>query len=120
MSEDSKPERRTLPPFPVDEATLSNVMHSLEGVYAVDEEGNHNLVGSEFSFSQLLDFLSGYDPNEAILIQEGTDVGGGASLVEQIGGAAIYHYPHETYHHTDVIRALIQEIERLRALHPDE
>lgn len=120
MTDGKKPERRVLPPFPVDEATLSNIKHALGGSYTVDEDGTHHLVGSEFTLSQLLDFLSGYDESKLIVLDPGYEVPENASFGEKVAGASITEYPDPIYHYFDVIRALIEEVERLRALHPDE
>ena len=94
--------------FPVDDITLDLILHSLDGVYEVDEEGNHQLVGADMTLNQLLDFLSGYD--ESKLIHEGMmpDPMGWGIEVEMTS------YPDPIYHEHDVIRALIHEIQRLR------
>lgn len=83
--------------FPVDDITLDAILHSLNGAFTVDEEGNHTLVGADYTLSDLLDFLSGYDKSK--LIQEGPN---------------IYLYPDPVYTEHCVIRALIEEIKRLR------
>lgn len=87
-----------LPSFPVDDVTLDCLEHALNGAWHVDADGNHRLVGADYSFTQLLDFLSGYDPAWLIETEPG--------IVEYRGGAL--------YHSHDVIRALIAEVRRLR------
>lgn len=82
---------------PVDEQSLRLLKESLDAAYEVNDEGEHVLAGAEFSLHQLLQFWSGYDKSK--LIQTGTD---------------IYEYPDPVIHTHDVIRALIEEIERLR------
>jgi hypothetical protein len=94
-----------LPPFPVDDVTLATIEHALGGAWDVDEEGNHTLVGAEFTFDRVLDFMAGIDVNDR-------------SQVEQIDDSNVYidHRPH--YHPNDVIRALIAEVRRLREQQP--
>ena len=84
----------TLPSFPVDDFTLDQVQHALDAAY--DEE--HRLTGADFTLTQLLDFLGGYDPASA---QPTADP-----------DVTVYDAP--TYHEHDVIRALITEVRRLR------
>lgn len=93
----------TLGNFPVDDSALDHILHSLNGSYAVDDDGTHHLVGADFSFSQLLDFYSGYD--EANLVEE-----------PYSPGSDVYSYTKPLYSSSDVIRALVLEIKRLRAL----
>lgn len=117
----SGPERcvMSLAKFPIDEVTLNAVKHALNGAYDIDDKGHHVVVDAEFNLSQLLDFLSGYDPSKLRLIQEGEEVAVDAPFFDQIQGAAIYEYPDAVYTRDDVIRALIEEVERLRALTKD-
>ena len=90
---------RALAPFPVTDSILDLVEHALNG--ALDD--NHELVGAEFSLHQLLDFLSGYDP----------------AKVEQIGEDIYKYVGGPLYHYTDIIRALIAEVRRLRPQETD-
>lgn len=102
-----------LPPFPVDDFTLDQMEHALGGAFEVDPEtGDHRVVGADFSFGQLLDFLSGYDPAKTVIIEEANP------LLPGIEGAEVGEYPDPLYSMHDVIEALIREIKRLR--HRDE
>ena len=92
-----------LGPFPVDDATLLALEHALEASLAYDEDGNCGVVGAEFTVSKLLEFLSGYDPSLTSHLGFRPD---GIEVVEYLGGPQ--------YHEHDVIRALINEIKRLR------
>ena len=85
----------TLPPFPVDEVTLSNVRHSLSASFGED----HEIVGAEFSLHRLLDFMSGFDESK---------------VEYEDGSEGVACYPHPTYTYHDVIRAMLDEILRLR------
>lgn len=86
-----------LPDFPVDDGTLNLLEDSLNGSFTVDADGTHHLVGADFTVSDLLDFLSGYD--EAKL---------------ETGENGWEEYPDPLYHINDVVRALIAEVRRLR------
>lgn len=96
----------TLPPFPVDDVTLNMLEHSMRGAYTVDHDGTHHLVGAEYSTPQLLDFLSGYDPEKVVPLkdEDGYDI---PNFVEYVGGPV--------YSRDCVIKALIKEVRRLRA-----
>ena len=100
----------TLPSFPVDDVTLDLVEHALAGTLTFDgcDPGDGpRLVGAEFSLSKLLDFLSGYDKtlNVPLTDEDGYEI---PDWVEYTGGPI--------YHPTDIIRALIAEVRRLRTL----
>jgi hypothetical protein len=88
----------TLPSFPVDDFTLRQVEHALDATYTVELDGTHVQVGADFSLSQLLDFLSGYDPVR----------------LEPTDDPNVFVYSGAVYHPNDVIRALIAEVRRLR------
>jgi len=92
-----------LPEFPVDDTTLDFLEHAMQGSYIVDEEGNHTLVGADFSLSQLYNFLSDYDESKSVHVGYSKD------------GTPMYDYPGAVYTPYDVIRALIAEVRRLRA-----
>lgn len=77
----------TLPPFPVDEITLNALKHSLNASF-VGDEGDPEVVGAEYKPMRLLELLSGYDET-------------------------VEHCP--VYAMSDVVEALIAEVERLRA-----
>lgn len=100
MSED--PEIEWLPEFPVDNDMLDRIEHALGGSYEVDEDGTHRLIGADYTLTQLLDFMAGYD--ETLLIP----------LEGHEGSMEWYQYPFPLYHEHDVIRALISEVRRLR------
>lgn len=87
-----------LGPFPVDDVTLSLVYQSLNTHFDVID-GEHVLVGGEFTLSRLLEFLSGYDAARAVPDTTDEDV---------------MIYPGQIYTKEDVIRALINEVGRLR------
>jgi hypothetical protein len=88
----------TLPDFPVDDVMLDLLEHALGGLYEVDDDFGTRLVGADYSLPQLLDFLSGYDPEQVV------PLGGG--IEEYVGGPL--------YTRDDIIRALIAEVRRLR------
>lgn len=115
----------TLPPFPVDDATLLAVEHALAGMLTFDRpEGSDHadsgpyLVGAGYSLGTLLDFLAGTtgrDPNEE-LIQAGRDE---TDLPEWERGrdwssAEVVYDTRPHYSEHDLIRALITEVRRLR------
>lgn len=94
----------SLPPFPVDDFTIDQIEHALGGSFTVDEAGVHTLVGSDFTFDQLLNFLSGYDESKLTPSVNEYDT----PIPDQ------FEYPDPIYRPTDVIRALIAEVRRLR------
>lgn len=95
----------TLPPFPVDDATLLAVEHALDTTLSYNEAGELVNVGSDYSMSQLLDLLSGVDPEKwkPAVNEYDTEI---PDMVEYTGGPI--------YHTNDIIRALIDEVRRLR------
>lgn len=106
-----------LPDFPVDDATLLAVEHALGGALtfdrpddaAPDDEGPW-LVGADYSLSTLLDFLAGCtgrDPNEELIKAADPSLPGYA-------GAEIVYDTRIHYSEHDLIRALINEVRRLR------
>ena len=104
---------RTLPPFPVDDFTLTQLEHALDTSVEVADDGERRYVGGEFTLPRLLDFLSGYDPERATLIGytdriPGTDIPTDHSI-------AIYESWDQSYSHEDVICALIARIRELEA-----
>lgn len=121
------PDAHSLPPFPVDDATLLAVEHALGAALTFDrpEEADLSdagpyLVGAEYSLGALLDFLAGAtgrDPNEE-LIQAGRDED---DLPEWERGrdwsnAEIVFDTRPHYSERDLISALIAEVRRLRLL----
>jgi hypothetical protein len=69
--------------------------------FPVDDDGNHTLVGGDFTLSKLLDFMSGSDPDRAHLIGYAGDV-------------PIMEAWDQHYSVNDVIRALVAEVRSLR------
>ena len=55
-----------LPPFPLDDLTLSALEHALGAVTTVDDDGTRRVDGADMTITQLLDFLAGYDPEQEI------------------------------------------------------
>lgn len=117
----------TLPPFPVDDATLIAVEHALGGALTLDrppdadpDDAGPWLVGADYSLSALLDFLAGTtgrDPNEELL-QAGRDESTLPEWERGRGGwqdAEIVYDTRVHYSEHDLIRALISEVRRLRA-----
>lgn len=88
---------------PVDDTSLRLLREAIGGTWDVNEAGEHTLVGAEFSLPQLLKFWSGYDPAKERVLETHTE------------------YDEPVFHYTDVIVALIDEIDRLRQTAiPDE
>lgn len=99
----------TLGSFPVDDSALNAIKDALNTAYGdVQEDGTHELVGGDFTLDQLLRFYSGYDESRSILIQEADP------SREGWAGAAVYQHLDPQYSEHDLIRALVEEIERLR------
>lgn len=92
-----------LPRFPTDDLTLNHLEHAMLGYYTVDSDGTHHLVGADFTVSQFLEFLSGYDENKAV-------------FDKYIGAVPCFIYPDQIYSEYDVLEALIAEIRWLRGL----
>jgi hypothetical protein len=105
------PEPRVLPPFPTDDFTLTQLEHALNTCvdgppvipFSDDAPGEpRKLVGGEFTLSQFLDFMSGYDPKRSTLIGDAE-------------GIPIYESWDQRYGEYDVIRALIARVRELEA-----
>lgn len=108
---------RRLPPFPLDDLTLAHVEHALNtrrGDPAPDDAVTY--VGGEFTLSALLDFLSGYDPDKSVLVSGDPDADYPGAPLGIGPETAVYMYPHALYSDHDLIRALVAEVRRLRAL----
>lgn len=84
---------------PVDDEALYLLEEALDYRFVGEDENGDPVGSGEFSLYQLLEFWSGYDP--AMLESVGSDV-------------SEYHGP--ILGTSDVIRALITEVRRLRAL----
>ena len=96
----------TLPSFPVDDVTLAAIEHALQGSYTLDEHGNHVLVGAEFTLDRVLDLAAGIDRSQD------------ADHLHPVSeGVVVDDRVHFTPN--DVIKALIIEVRRLRALGQD-
>ena len=96
----------TLPPFPVDDMTLSVVYDSLDQVFdCVPGSEPVSVSGPGFGLWDVLNHLSGFDPSRLVQAVNEYD--------QPIPD--MYHYPDPTYSPEDVIRALIDEIRALRA-----
>jgi hypothetical protein len=110
----------SLPPFPVDDATLLAVEHALGGALTYDRPADADpdddgpwLTGADYSLATLLDFLAGAqgrDPNAVVLVEGNPTLPGWAGA-EVIEDTRLHYSDH------DVIRALIAEVRRLRS-HP--
>lgn len=95
----------TTPPeplvVPLDDAALDAIDHGLGGVVHVTEDGEWKREGADYNLDQLLQFWSGYDPEDSY--HDG-----------YIDGIPVYvgNKPRLSEH--DLIRALVAEIRRLR------
>jgi len=91
----------SLPPFPVDDATLDMLMAAIDPRGHGDPDAETSNVGS------FLDFMSQLGGSDTKAIAEVIDDGSD-------GGAAIHMMRDQSYHTNDVLQALIAEIRRLR------
>lgn len=99
----------TLPPFPLNDDVLDRLTEALNTCYGAQrEDGTHELVGGDFTLSQLLDFYSGYDRTKEVDLGMGLDPMGFGQEVQWT------EYPEPVYSDRDVMRALIDEVRRLR------
>lgn len=102
-----------LPPFPVDDMTLDAVEHSLGAVLTYDRpEGNVDfsdegpwVIGADYQLHKLLDFYSGTMDDEGVVL---------LPKEEWIDNAPTTLDERQHYTERDVIRALINEVRRLR------
>lgn len=94
--------------FPLDDYILEAILDSFKGSFEVDEEGNHTLVGGDFTFHGLLNLLSGYDESKLIPYED--------EMFHTYDDTFIY--PDNIYSERDVIIALIEEVRRLREQRP--
>lgn len=83
---------------PVDDTALNLLETALEYRFSGHDENGDPVPSGEFSLYQLLDFWSGYDPAKEEEISPGTTVYRGDTLLDT----------------SDIIRALIAEVRRLR------
>lgn len=112
----TEPQGRELPDFPVDDFTLNQLEHALNTCIEITDEGERRTVGGEFTVSQFLDFMSGYDPDRSTLVGYTTGIPGSPDS-EGFHDQPIPIYEGWDQHYSDhcVIRALIAEVRRLRA-----
>lgn len=78
--------------FPVDDLTLDCLEHALNTSRGLD-----GLVGGEYTLSQFLDFMSGYNPSNRTVMS-----------------GDVYELHDVLLSEQDVIRALLAEVRRLR------
>jgi len=92
--------------FPTDDVTLSALEHALGATLTyddtVDDDGDPvpRIEGADYSLTQLLDFMSGYDPTQSIPV-DGKDY-----LLDYTGGPL--------YSERDVIASLVTEVRHCR------
>lgn len=95
----------TLPPFPVDDATLDMLCAAMDPLSAGDESADRSCMGE---FLTVMSQLGGSDTDAVEeVMDDGRD--GGPQVV-------VMRDPH--YHEHDVIRALVAEVRRRRAAAP--
>jgi hypothetical protein len=108
----------TLPPFPVDDATLLAVEHAL-GASLTFDRPDHALnnpddegpwvFGADYTLSELLDFIGGtHDPGVS------ADENPALTRLEDVGDVPCYVDSRVHYSEHCLIRALIAEVRRLR------
>lgn len=95
-----------LPDFPTDNAMLDRIEHALGTCWTYNDDGERVHHGGDYTLSELLDFMSGYDSSLAIPL--GTRPGLFGDDVEWS------EYPFPVYTEHDVLRALLVEVRRLR------
>jgi hypothetical protein len=93
----------SLPPFPVDDATLDMLMA------AIDPRGHGDLDAETSTVGNFLDFMSQMGGSDPKAVAEVLDDG-------ECGGPIIQVMRDPIYHDHDVYRALIAEIRRLRGI----
>lgn len=99
----------SVPEIPVDDTALDAIEHALDAGLTY-EDGEPKLVGADYNLTQLLDFWAGIDPNA-----KGEYIGHGDPLGIGIEAPMYDHTDHITLRESDVIRALITEVRRLRS-----
>ncbi|QNN98925.1 hypothetical protein PBI_MOVA_93 [Mycobacterium phage Mova] len=104
---------RELPPFPVDDFTLTQIEHALDTCIEITDDGEHRCVGGEFTLSELLDFLSGHDPERATLIGYTDTIP--CTDMHHDHAIPIYESWDPRYSEHDLIRALVARIRELEA-----
>jgi hypothetical protein len=92
----------SLPPFPVDDATLDLLEAAMDPWNHGDPDAE---TASVWPLLDMVSQLGGSDPTAAErVVDDGSD-----------GGPTVVVMRDPTYHENDVIRALIAEVRRLRA-----
>lgn len=109
----SAPTPDVLPPFPVDDFTLDLVEEAMNTCYGDrdPETGVHERVGGDFTLSDLLLFLSGYDESRVEVIDPGRE---DDEILGIRGSVAMTEYHGQLYTDRSVIESLITEVRRLR------
>lgn len=95
----------SLPPFPVDDLTLTSLKHALQATLTFDDDGNPVITGAEYDIHSLMSFLSGYDPTKVVPLLDDDGY--------EIPDAT--RYDGQLYTERCVISALVAEVRRLRA-----
>lgn len=88
--------------FPLDDSTLSFLKSCLRTTIEIDADGNPQTPDGQFTISQALGFLSGVGDNPAVAVRPGFD-----------------EVRASVWSESDLIEALIHEVERLRAIVPE-
>lgn len=106
MSETTEPQ--WLPDFPTDDDMLDRLDHALGTCWTYNDDGERVHHGGDYTLTELLDFLSGYDEALAVPLESAPGpFGGDVEWTE---------YPFPVYSERDVMRALVAEIRRLRSV----
>lgn len=87
--------------IPLDDAGLSALEHALSAVTDFDADGERITLGADYTLSQLLNFWSGYDPQDGV-------------MTGYIDDTPVYQQAKPCLSEFDLIRALVAEIRRLR------
>lgn len=96
--------KTTLPPFPVDDATLDLIESALASSFVGWAEDGPLREPGQFGLDRVLEFLSGYDPTLCVPLLNEYDT----ELPDAV------EYTGTLYSEADVMRALIGEVRRLR------
>lgn len=91
---------------PLDDAGLSALEHALGAVTEVAENGDRTIHGADYTLPQLLNFWSGYNPDDGV-------------QVGYIGDIPLYHHTKPCLSEIDLIRALVAEVRRLHKGDPN-
>lgn len=94
-----------LGPVPLDDDALTAIEHALTATYTHDDEGQPQITDADYNLPQLLDFWSGHDRVDDV-------------LVDEWAGTKVYERTKPSYSERDLLRALVAEVRRLRLLAP--